>query len=58
MIDKIIIAIKYMNDLIVEWSNLLSGCILKKRDKPKKKRFDPIVDIICWLYYLWNLFPK
>jgi hypothetical protein len=58
MIDKIIIAIKYMNDLIVEWSNLLSGCILKKRDKPKKKRFDPIDDIICCLYYLWNLFPK
>jgi len=58
MTDKIIIAVKYMNDLIVEWSNLLSGCILKKRDKPKKKRFDPIVDIICCLYYLWNLFPK
>jgi len=52
MTDKIIIAIKYMNDLIIEWSNLLSGCILKKRDKPKKKRFDPIVDIICCLYYL------
>jgi hypothetical protein len=52
MIDKIIIAVKYMNDLILVWSNLLSGCILKKRDKPKKKRFDPIVDIIYCLYYL------
>lgn len=32
--------------------------MLNKRDIPKKKRLDPIVDIICCLYCLWSLLPK